>query len=404
MAATNIDYVTTYFEFPTLTKVHGEPTYESLQEIKDEIKANAASVESLLGGGLNGHLGLVLTPQEYTRVNAEPYIKPDHPGILNIPQNATAPVALRMKTQFEESKRLWREAVDIERAIIKQIVKAVEPKFLKSLRNTTTNVITKSIPEILQYLFRKFGAIDSEQLMTEERTVRDIVYNLQDPLVILYDAIEELERLGVAAENPYTPKQLIAFGLEVLRNSREFEDGIRAWNRRPLQEKTWESFKEHFEIEHQELKTVRGKTMQSTAFHHANLMSSQVLQEVQSIQHQVTEALERIPQSHAGKENQPQPDTQVANATISTQDAVQLQVLKLLKSLQEEVKSLKTKKEQSNDKGKQRTRTNISKYCWTHGACTHSSQECKRKRTGHQDSATFENKMGGSTYYCPQAS
>ena len=40
----NIDYVTTYFEYPTLTKIHGKPTYEPLNKIKIQLKSR------LLGG------------------------------------------------------------------------------------------------------------------------------------------------------------------------------------------------------------------------------------------------------------------------------------------------------------------------------------------------------------------
>ena len=36
MTSTNIDYVDTYFELPTLTKIHGEPTYFQLKELKNE--------------------------------------------------------------------------------------------------------------------------------------------------------------------------------------------------------------------------------------------------------------------------------------------------------------------------------------------------------------------------------
>jgi hypothetical protein len=401
MAATNIDYIKTYFEFPTLTKVHGEPTYESLQEIKDEIKANAASVESELGGGVNGHLGLVLTPEEYTRVNDTAYVRPIQPQVLEIAPDATGPVATRARSEYDEAKRLWREVVDIERALIKQIVQAVESKYLKALRNSTTNSINKTMPDIFRYLFKKFGAIDSEQLLTEERTVRDMVYSLQDPLVTLYDAIEELERLGDAADNPYTAKQLIAFGLEVLRNTREFEEGIRAWNRLPMQGKTWETFKDHFETEHRELKLVRGKTMQSAGFHQANFMASRVLQEFQSVQNIVAEAMERLPPAQ-GQENIPPVPTPVANATMSNGDTVQLQMLEIIKSLQNDVKALKAKPTNNSTTSNKtmRKRTNISKYCWSHGACTHSSTECNRKKPGHQDNATFSNKLGGSTYYC----
>ena len=63
MTSTNIDYVDTYFEFPTLTNIHGEPTYFQLKELKNELKSNATSVTSDLGGGGNGHLGLVLSQQ-----------------------------------------------------------------------------------------------------------------------------------------------------------------------------------------------------------------------------------------------------------------------------------------------------------------------------------------------------
>ena len=49
MEAANINYVSIYLEFHSPTKVHWEPTYESIQDIKDEIKANAAKVNSDLG-------------------------------------------------------------------------------------------------------------------------------------------------------------------------------------------------------------------------------------------------------------------------------------------------------------------------------------------------------------------
>ena len=43
-------------------------------------------------------------------------------------------------------------------------------------------------------------------------------------------------------------------------------------------------------------------------------------------------------------------------------------------------------------------------YCHTHGACTHTSKECKWPKSGHKKEATFKNMMGGSTAYCQQCS
>ena len=78
----SVDYIATSFEFATLTKVHSVPDYGLLREIKNELKSNSSKVQCDLGGGDDGHLGLVLTDAEYTSVNAKAYIRPVHPGDL----------------------------------------------------------------------------------------------------------------------------------------------------------------------------------------------------------------------------------------------------------------------------------------------------------------------------------
>ena len=50
----NIDYISTNFEYPVLSKTHGQSTYPSLKTTKDKIKANTVSVTSYLGGGCTG--------------------------------------------------------------------------------------------------------------------------------------------------------------------------------------------------------------------------------------------------------------------------------------------------------------------------------------------------------------
>ena len=76
MASTNINYVSTYFEYPTLTKIHGEPSYKTLQELKNQLKGNTSGITSDLGGGVNGHLGLVCTANEYLNVDHTAYVRP----------------------------------------------------------------------------------------------------------------------------------------------------------------------------------------------------------------------------------------------------------------------------------------------------------------------------------------
>ena len=66
---TAVDYITTVFEYPVLTKTTGKPTYESLTTIKKELKANAVKFQCELGGANHGHLGILLSALEYTLVN-----------------------------------------------------------------------------------------------------------------------------------------------------------------------------------------------------------------------------------------------------------------------------------------------------------------------------------------------
>ena len=80
----NIDYTSTSFEYPNLTKLQGIPTYEPLRRIKNEIKADVASVSSDLGGGAHGLLGLMLTVQEYKNILRIGYIRLLHSGALVI--------------------------------------------------------------------------------------------------------------------------------------------------------------------------------------------------------------------------------------------------------------------------------------------------------------------------------
>ena len=67
------DYRSTHFEFKTPTIINGEPTFELLALLYDQIKVNAQTVPSTLGGGNNGHLGLVVSNTDYQLISLTPY-------------------------------------------------------------------------------------------------------------------------------------------------------------------------------------------------------------------------------------------------------------------------------------------------------------------------------------------
>ena len=67
--------------FPTqVTPIVGKPTYATLKTLKDQLKANATSVPTTLGGGNHGYVGLILSPATYATISPTAFIEPTYPG------------------------------------------------------------------------------------------------------------------------------------------------------------------------------------------------------------------------------------------------------------------------------------------------------------------------------------
>jgi hypothetical protein len=62
--ATVEDVVASFYR-PILPTVQGEPDYQTIHAIRKLMQANAWAIDTRLGGGDLGHLGLVVSDSEY---------------------------------------------------------------------------------------------------------------------------------------------------------------------------------------------------------------------------------------------------------------------------------------------------------------------------------------------------
>jgi hypothetical protein len=421
-ASNGINYRETYFEYPELAKVHGEPDSESLFKLRNELKANAQSVYSNLSDGAHGHLALVLSDAQYALLTNQPFVRPVHPGELVIPPLTTGPMATTLKERHHEQIRLFREVQGVEKALIQQIVQAIEAPYLAAIRDRTSNSLLGTVHEIIAHLQTVYGRVSPQMLENREQELRNMTYNTKYPIDIVYNAVEDYVDFAELGQQPLTQRQIVAKAYIILNKTRRFKNDITEWNRLPQAEKTWVEFKTHFRRAHQEFRETTDVTLEESELQRNN--ANLVKQVVDGIQ------LAMPPASEPIQEKSSDLLIQMANSATRSSETQQ-QLMAQLQQMQQAMTLLQAQvsnqqstppftpphygnggrgpfgfqgrggRGRGNSSGRGYRQRNTAIYCWTHGGCGHTSASCMTKLANHQDSATFQNKMGGNTNNCP---
>ena len=83
------------------------------------------------------------------------------------------------------------------------------------------------------------------------------------------------------ADNEYTERQLVNIGIQIIKNTNDFERGLENWIIRPTVDKTWVNFKAHFETAHKYLTQLSGPLMKNSSFvNTANAITVSVIESV----------------------------------------------------------------------------------------------------------------------------
>jgi hypothetical protein len=408
----------TYFQHKQLTKVHGQPAYDSLQLLSTEIKANAASVPSTLGGGLYGHLGLIVSDAKYTALaNTVPWISPTNPGPFTPPGGGTA-------AQLEAAKDVWRElrtsfelCQATEKALIAQIVEAIDPIYLRALLNRTTGQYATNIRDILLHLFATHGTITPQQVKATEIAVYNMQYDISQPVDTVFNAIDDLSDLAEHANSPLTQQQLIDLAYVIFAKQPILQQDLRLWNRKPLVERTWANMLTHFRDAQTDLSTLptAGDLYHQQPVHHANAVTTMADLVAQRL-------LDAMPPLEEPFTPVPQPDTintalQQRELSLAAREATILTQMQELMAMMRtgtttphtdttrnprggRGRGRNTNRNNAPTNGRANTERSPRQYCWSHGACAHNGTTCNTRQPGHQASATFGNMMGGSTTNC----
>ena len=400
-ATHSANYWETHFEFPTLTPIRGEPTADTLITLRKQLKANAKAVPSNLGGGNLGHLGLVIPPNRYNLLSNVPFVRPNHPGPLAIPPGTAQHAAATMRDLHQEQLRVFTEVNAVDQALKQQITAAIEPDYLNALRDRTSNSITIPVFDVLDFLGNTYGKVTEEQLQEKENRVNRMAYSLHQPIDMIFNALDDLADYAELSDTPYTERQIVAKAYVILNRTQRFQQPLLAWKRRARIQQTWVNFKQSFRTAHTELRSVSNFTLEEAQRHQerANL----VAEVVQGIQNALPEAMFTPPASETppvAPNNDP-PQEYAFNAGQNQQQPqmTPFQQFQQMQMLFNQMMAAQMNTTGNGNRPPARNRRNrvTNRYCWTHGACAHTGSECRAPATGHQATATFQDRMGGST-------
>jgi hypothetical protein len=236
-----------------------------------------------------------------------------------IAAGTSGPMIATLKDTHNEQLRLYREVEGIEKGLIQQIVKAIEPTYLASLRNRNSNSLRGTVNKILAHLQTTYGCISPQMMKNREQELRTMVYNRKFPIHTIFNAVEDFLDYAELAQQPITTHQTIAKAYLLLNKTGRFKQAITEWNRKPAIEKTSPKFKAHFCQAHQEFRETTDMTLTESelAQNNANLVQ-QVVDGLQSaftpdetLQNESAELITQMANS-ATRSNETQHATQLA--------------------------------------------------------------------------------------------
>jgi hypothetical protein len=159
MKYSTVEEVVASFPHPILPTVEGEPDYQTIHANRKFLQANSRAIDTHLGGGTLGHLGLTISDASHAMIappeTEEPtlWVTPDAPGRAPATTDETAAQISAARQIWEEDVQTYRIYTSAQQALKKQIISAFEPMYLEILNDNMVGYANISARYMLDHLF-----------------------------------------------------------------------------------------------------------------------------------------------------------------------------------------------------------------------------------------------------------
>ena len=392
--ALSVEDIVSKFPIKALPPINGEPTYSGINDMMQALYANAATMQTTLGGGRHGHIGMIMKPALYATLSQVAYEKPEDPGPLPVyGRTASDQVRQNVDNEFHENKRVYENHYNTDLALKALIIEAVDKVYLDEKYDRYTGFLTVSSRDLMDHLLNRYGKILPSDIMENKRRM-DEPLDADLPIDMYFKRIDECVQFATDAGNPFTPSQILQTAYYAIASCGLYTDACKLWRKRPKEEKTWTEFKQYFADEYHDLKEMHKTSAKETGFHAANLASEEEPEAADDFM----EAFQNLAMA-ATTDKTTIAQLVEANAKLVESNKILTEQLAMIQQQVGNKAHVPTNTFVAR-KAKQDWTMDPKGYCWTHGyrvKVGHNSYTCSNKKEGHKDEATRANILGGST-------
>jgi hypothetical protein len=274
MTASTPDELIPGFPHSSLPKVTGDPTFEDLKVIRRLLNTNAMSVTSYEGGGRHGHLGMIMTNEEYFAIAVDIFPVPNSPGpSAAVVVGMTAAVIAETTRLHKEATQVYRTYHNFDQAIKKLIIESFDDAYLNALSDEIVGHANCTSLQLLTHLLTYYAMIAPTEL-TQNYERLNAPYDPKQAIEMLFQKIQDARAFAVAGVQPYGAAMIINVAYTLVFNTGLFPDSCRAWQSRAIAGKPWAQFKLDLATAHRDFRLTY-QTAQQSGFHSANMMIEQ---------------------------------------------------------------------------------------------------------------------------------
>jgi hypothetical protein len=226
---------------------NAEPTPATIRRLKQELYNNAQTVSSLLGGGLHGHLGLLMEEAAYTSISHgnTAYVFPDKPEAPNYSTGKTQVERDALKDAYGIDLDNYIKARDLNNVLKALIIKAILDLFIVMLKDPDFRYANVTPQEILSHLIEEYAQITADELKQNRKTLA-APWDPDTPILTVFTNGTGCRQFAIAGLDPISDKNYIAILLQTFEKSGVLEKATTDWEEKDEADQTVENFITHF--------------------------------------------------------------------------------------------------------------------------------------------------------------